>query len=221
MSAHYNGLFRQDPFAFINTYTVDIKTWFEGLMRRAGGGGFEGALLQAANTAKVGRFDLAPVGGFLGWGIHTVEVRMTPHGGIDAYWVPYHAGLGLPGYADVPRINPVTPFVFTAGMNGCAFVVTTTPGGGGHSLRVYHNQHPNNHSIWNQIHAVGQPVVSYVDFNDYGGGALDPGMNPVAFNFLYYRNGTWNYVFQPQAFNALSQAPAQRLPGQASMRSVF
>ena len=46
-------------------------------------------------------------------------------------------------------------------------------------------------------------------------------MNPVAFNFLYYRNGVWNYVFQPQAFNALSQAPARRLMGQASSRSVF
>ena len=47
------------------------------------------------------------------------------------------------------------------------------------------------------------------------------GVNPVAFNFLYYRKGTWIYVFQPQSFNAVGQAPLQRLIGQATTRSVF
>ncbi|BBO81734.1 hypothetical protein DSCO28_23000 [Desulfosarcina ovata subsp. sediminis] len=218
MSAYYNNLFRADPFRFINTYSVDIKGWFEGLMRH--GDGMSRALVQAANAAGVCRLDFDPVGGFFGFGVNTVQVQMIPQGGIDAYWVPYHAGHGLPGFTDVLRLNPPSKFVFTAGMNGCAFVVTDSPKGVAY-MRVYHNQHPNVDSIWNDIHNVGMPVISYSGFEDYGGGALPNGMNPVAFNFLYYRNGTWNYVFQPQAFNALSKNPARRLIGQSSMRSVF
>ena len=88
MSAYYINLFRADPFRFINTYSVDIKGWFEGLMRH-GGGGMSGALVQAANAKGVCRLDFAPIGGFAGFGVSIVQVQMIPHGGIDAYWVPY------------------------------------------------------------------------------------------------------------------------------------
>jgi hypothetical protein len=33
MSTKYNAMFQQDPIGFVNRYSVDIKTWFEGLMR--------------------------------------------------------------------------------------------------------------------------------------------------------------------------------------------
>jgi hypothetical protein len=219
MSSNYNALFRNDPVRFINTYSADIKTWFEGLMLQ-GGGGLGGALLAAANATGFCRLDFEPVGGLLGFRINTVQVRMIPHGGIDAYWAPYHAGGGLPGFTDVLRVNPPCRFVFTPGMNGCAFVVTDSPKGATY-MRVYHNQHPNDNNIWQHIHGRGQNVISYAGFEDYGGGALPIGINPVAFNFLYYRNGTWIYVFQPQSFNALSRAPAQRMVDQSSTRSVF
>ena len=73
------------------------------------------------------------------------------------------------------------------------------------------------------IHGQGQPVISFAGPDDYIVGELADSMNPIAFNFLYCRNAGWNYVFQPQAFNPLSMsnAPARRLIGQASSRSVF
>ena len=220
MSLKYNAMFRSDPFSFVKTYSVDIKGWFEGLMRAAGGGGIHGTLLQAANAAGACRIDFEPIGGFMNLGVDTVQARFVPNGGIDAYWVPYHAGHGLPGYTDVLRRNPASNFVFTAGMNGCAFVITDSPEGAAY-MRVYHHQHPDAQDIWNDIHNVGAQIISVAGFDEYGGGALAHGMNPVAFNFLFYRNSNWNYVFQPQAFNALSRAPARRLVGQASMKSVF
>jgi hypothetical protein len=221
MSAYYNNLFKADPETFVKTYTVDIKTWFENLMRSTSLETRKGAALsEAANAMGVCRADFEPVDGGFFSKTQTVQLRFIPNEGIDAYWVPYHAGLGLPGWADVARTNPPCKFVFTAGMNGCAFVITDSPAGAG-LMRVYHNQHPDDPGVMQAIHNVGQPVISFAGFDEQGGMALPHGINPVAFNCLYYRNGTWSYIFQPQAFNALSQAPAHRLPGRSSMRSVF
>jgi hypothetical protein len=221
MTAYYNNLFKADPELFVNTYTVDIKTWFESLVRSLSPETRKSAALcEAANAMGACRADFEPVdGGFFGK-TKTVQLRFVPNEGFDAYWVPYHAGQGLPGWSDVIKVNPPSKFVFTAGMNGCAFVVTDSPKGAAY-MRVYHNQHPDDNGIMQSIHNVGQPVISFSGFEDQGGAPLPQGMNPVAFNCLYYRNGAWNYIFQPQAFNALSQAPARRLPGRASMRSVF
>lgn len=219
MSHYYNTLFQADPVGFINTYSVDIKGWFDGLVRISGNGD-NFALLDASNEAGACCMDFEPLGGIFGYLVDTVQARFVPNGGIPAHWVPYHAGLGLPGYTDVLRLNPASNFVFTAGMNGCAFVVTDSPMGAQY-MRVYHNQHPDAQSVWADIHAVGYQVISYAGFDEYGGGTLAPGLNPLGFNFLYYKNSTWNYVFQPQAFDALSQVPAKRLIGQALIRSVF
>jgi len=221
MSAYYNNLFTVDPVAFIKTYTVDIKTWFENLGRGKTEARRVGArLVDAANALGACRVDFAPVGGVFGFGVSTVQLQFVQHAGVDAYWVPYHAGGGLPGHCDVPRGNPASNFVFTAGMNGCAFVITDSPKGAGY-MRVYHHQHPNENSVWQAIHNAAQNIISYTDFEDYGGPPLAEGMNPVAFNFLYYRNATWVHVFQPQQFSALSQAPAQRLIGLDKVRSAF
>jgi hypothetical protein len=219
MSALYNQQFVTNPIGFINNYSVDVMTWFEGLVRTISDETLLGKGLVSMNNRKGwGFFDLEPVGGLLGHGISTVEMRMA-YGGLDAYWVPYHSGLGLPGYAEVKRISPDHPFVFTPGMNGCAFVVTDSPKGPAY-MRVYHNQLPSDASVWQDIHGQGRPVISFAGPDDYIPGELGNRM-PIAFNFLYYRNGGWNYVFQPQAFNARILAPAQRLIGQASSRSVF
>lgn len=219
MSNHYNAMFRADPVRFVNTYSVDIKGWFEGLMRSTGNK-YSHALLGAGNALGSCRMDFEPLGGFMGFGVDTVQARFVPNGGIDAHWVPYHGGLGLPGYTDVLKLNPASNFVFTAGMNGCAFVVTDSPKGAAY-MRIYHNQHPDEKKVWDEIHSLGLQVISFAGFDEYDSGVLADGINPVAFNFLYYRNSTWHYVFQPQAFNALSQAPARRIIGQASIKSVF
>jgi len=223
MSAFYNQRFTTDPVGFINHYTVDIKTWFEGLARSHSVDALMGGQLIKMNSLRGwGYFDLESIGG-LGFGINTVELRMV-FGTIGAHWVPYQTGPGLPGFADVKRKNPDYPFVFTAGMNGCAWVVTNSPKGAAW-MRVYHHQHPDDNpdtsSVWQSIARTGQHVISYAGPEDYSGGSLGHGVNPVAFNFLYYRKGTWIYVFQPQSFNAASQAPPQRLIGQATTRSVF
>ncbi len=226
VSAQYNNMFRQNPIGFVNNYTVDIKTWFEGLMRTPRDPAHQ--YLQASALAGVCRFDFEPAGGFLGFGVNTVTARVVGNNGIDAYWAPYHAGGGLPGYTDVLRRNPPTRFVFTAGMNGCAFVVTDSPRGPAY-MRVYHHQHPgdaNNQtqestSVWQAIANQGQQIISVSSFEDYGGTPPPHGFNPVAFNFLYYRNSTWVYVNQPQQFNALSRAPARRQIGQVTVRSLF
>lgn len=219
MSDHYNHMFVADPMRFINQYSVDIKTWFENLVRRRDQHSkFYGALVGAASAAGVCRIDLAPVGGFLGAFVDTVEVRLVRHGGINVYWAPYNTGPGLPGFTDVLRVNPPCKFVFTPGMNGCAFVVTDSPRRPLY-MRVYHHQHPNNPGIWGQINVLGQPVISYADFTDYDGGPLPNNIAPVAFNFLYYRNGVWHYVFSHRLFRQdLLNTPDD---SQASMRSVF
>jgi hypothetical protein len=218
MSSYYNNLFRLDPFNFINTYTVDIKGWFEGLMRTPQDPGHQ--YYAAADEMKFCRLNFDPSEGLLGFGVQTVTAKFVGGTGIDGYWVPYKPGTGLPGYADVKRRNPPTPFVFTGGMNGCAFFVTDSPLGATY-MRVYHHQHPGSDAITRRILDVGQPIISIHSFDDYGGAELPYGVNPVAFNFMYYRNSTWNYVSQPQEFAAQSQRPARRQIGCASIRSVF
>lgn len=219
MSLAINTMFKRDPFKFIETYSVDIKGWFEGMVRSSGAV-TNSRLYSASNEKGVCHIDFEPVDGIFGIGISTVQARFVVNGGMDAYWVPYHGGTELPGFTDVPRKDPEPKFVFTAGMNGCAFVVTDSPKGPD-LMRVYHDQHPNNPQVMNKILAVGQPVISRATYDDYSGGILPVGMNPVAFNFLHYHDGHWHYVFQPQSFNALKQAPARRLDKKASTRRVF
>jgi hypothetical protein len=226
MSAYYATLFRQDPVRFINTYTVDIKAWFEGLMRTPSDPAHQ--YLQAATATGFCRFDFDPANGLFGMGADTVTAKIVGIGGIDAYWVPYHAGTALPGHCDVLRSNPPVKYVFTAGMNGCAFVVTDSPRGPAY-MRVYHHQHPGDATnqraesrlVWQKIANQGQPILSISSFEDYGGTPAPEGFNPVAFNCLYYRNGTWVYLNQPQQFNALSKAAPKRQIGQTSIRSLF
>lgn len=224
MASVYTQQFMQNPLNFVNQYTVDIKGWFENLNRghdqaRATGR----ALLAAANAAKVCRIDLDPVGGLFGFGVNTVEFRMKADGDCNAYWIPFNPGGGLPGYADIPRVSPACKHAFTAGMNGCMLVVTESPQGAGY-MRVYHHQHPDDvraGGVWDQIRALGMAELSYAGAADYDGGPLAHGHNPVAFNSLYYRNGLWNYVLQPQSFGALDAGPGARIIGKAKMMPVF
>jgi hypothetical protein len=154
------------------------------------------------NALKQGNFDLQ------GDGL-AQQVVLTPVGNvlqgeqpIAAYWCPFVQGNGLPGFVDIPRFNPQYRFVFTAAMNGCALMVTTSPLGP-NMIRVYHHQHPGNAGINQLIQAQGQEVISFVSFDDYGN-ANQQVPAPNAFNFLYYRNGGWRFVLQPQTFNMVN-----------------
>ncbi|MBV8467603.1 MAG: hypothetical protein JO218_16815 [Burkholderiales bacterium] len=183
----HNALFTQDPTGYLGNVVVDNATWFRTLQ----------APLQLAplNLNKAGLFDLVPAA------INPRRVLFQPTAlgqvvedvGIDAYWCPFLAGGGLPGWVDLPERNPARRFMFTASMQGCALVVTRSPVAG--HIRVYHHQHPGagNNGIWDQIHAVGQAVVSVLTFDDYCG---DENIASNAFNFMYYRNSQWHYVTQ-------------------------
>ncbi len=221
MSAKYCQLFTNQPIEFLQSYSVDIKTWFENLMRRNDASATLGrGLVTNAETTKNCQIDFEPVGGVFGLGVDTVEAKFTALGGVSGYWVPYHAGTELPGWADVPRDNPAHRFVFTAGMNGCAFEITESPLGPQY-MRVYHNQHPESQLVNDKLKAQNQKLLSRADFSDYGGAQLPPGKNPVAFNFLYYKGGSWAYVFQPQSFDALSNAPAKKQDAGIRAKSIF
>jgi len=146
---------------------------------------------------KLGYFDLVPAGG-----VNSVNLVVTGNqimGGeqpIGAYWCPFIQGNVLPGYVDLPRRNPDYNFVFTAAMNGCAFVATDSPQGA-NFFRLYHNQHPDSNNIWTLIHNQNQEVRSILSFDDYGQANVANGIGN-AFNFLFYRNSNWVYITQPQ-----------------------
>ena len=62
MTAYYNNLFKADPELFVNTYTVDIKTWFESLVRSLSPETRKSAALcEAANAMGACRADFEPV----------------------------------------------------------------------------------------------------------------------------------------------------------------
>lgn len=210
--------FVNNPIGFLNNNTVNHR-WFDEHIQRLNNGN---APLADQNSvrmlplAKVGSFDMQPVAG--GGGRPQVQFAPIPNYPVmdvllQGYWCPYVHGLGLPGFVDVPRLNPAHRFVFTAAMNGCAFIVTDSPLGGGH-FRVYHHQHPGNAGINAQIAAVTPNVLSVFAFADYGN-AAPPGGLPVAFNFLYYRNARWVIVSHSTAMNpatgAIAHDPAMPL----------
>ena len=194
MNGH-NTLFRADPVWYIRQRAINGVAWF---MRDQANQAHQMQALML-NNAKQGAFDLQGDG-------QTPQVTLTPVGNvlhddppIHAYWCPFIQGNVLPGFVDVPRINPPYRFVFTAAMNGCALVVTNSPLGPG-MIRIYHNQHPGNQNINQLIHNQGQQIVSFITFDDYGD--VNQQMPaPNAFNFLYYRNGGWRFVLQPQLLN--------------------
>ncbi len=157
------------------------------------------------NVLKEGLFDLAgPIAA------NNVDLGVSGNhvhndAPIRAYWCPFIQGNVLPGFVDVPRAQPDSPFVFTAAMNGCAFVITDSPNHG--YFRVYHHQHPDSAFIWNLIHQQGQVVRSFLGFAEYGVAAnVAPNAvaAPNAFNFLHYQFGMWSYVVQRQHFNMLT-----------------
>jgi hypothetical protein len=176
--------------SYLNNVLVDNVTWFRDI-------GANNAAINALSLAKAGSFDLVPTS----IAPRRVMLRIAPPGGIVAdagiggYWCPFVQGGGLPGWVDLPRQAPAHNLMFTAAMQGCALVVTQSPVA--NHIRVYHHQHPDgaNNGVWQALHAVGQPVLSILDYADYGPAGLN-GNAPNAFNYMLFRNGMWNYVTQ-------------------------
>jgi len=187
----HNALFVANCLNYLNGVIVDNVNWFRNVAN--------GGALAGVNLAKFGQFDLMPSG----INPARTQFRVAPpppiigDAGIAGYWCPFLQGNGLPGWVDLPRVNPASNFMFTPAMQGCALVVTN-PGGG--NIRVYHHQHPEDThiaaaAIWGAINHLNHPIISILEYNDYGTAGLH-GNAPNAFNFLYYRNATWNYVTQ-------------------------
>lgn len=190
---NHNTLFKANPVAYTSMFAVNSVRW---MMRN--NHGHDGQRIGMLTHVKMGHFDLRWTN--RGQNVVDLTVVNANAGGNDppilAYWCPFIQGHGLPGYVDVPRRNPQTPFVFTAAMNGCALVATDSPQGAAY-FRLYHHQHPNAQAVWNQINNLNQPVHSIVNWNDYANVVGGHGV-ANAFNFLYYRNSRWVYVLQPQ-----------------------
>lgn len=212
----HNAQFVLDPLAYVGARAVNNLTWFR---RAIAGGPAPGALNNGLGITKAGRFDLQAVT------LDTVELNVVGPGpiigdaAVQAYWCPFIQGGVLPGWVDIPKVNPPMRFVFTAAMNGCRLVVTDVSPT---HFRVYHHQHPDSDGqlaagIWRQIAAQGHPVVSHMGYDEYG--PADAAAFPNAFNFLHYRNGTWNYVSQPQTFD-MRTLRVTRLVGRAFLRSI-
>ncbi len=198
-----NALFVNDPVWFLRNICVDNQAMQLGP---------EGArTLTRLNAAKSGMFDLVPAGranankvvltdASPGSG-HAV-VRDAP---ISAYWCPFLAGGGLPGWVDVPRAHPPQRLIFTAAMQGCCYVVTTSPAGRG-NFRVFHNQHPETAATWQAIAGQGASVLSTLTYDEYGGGGLTN-----AFNILWRPTGkAWAYVSQTNSFVPSPPPPGVR-----------
>ena len=215
----HNAEFTADPLNYVSKRAVNNLTWFAKTVR-AGNASPESALNNALAIQKSGFFDLETTS------ISAVEFKVTGPAGligdtpIGAYWCPFIQGGGLPGYVDIPKKNPPLKFVFTAAMNGCRLVVTNYSAT---HYRVYHNQHPDGNNaesqrIWNLIKAQGHEIVSHFGWDEYApaGNAFPPN----AFNFLYYRNGNWNYVSQAQTFDMVTKE-VRPTPGGALLRSIL
>ncbi|MGY2398268.1 hypothetical protein [Pseudomonas sp. SDO5271_S396] len=192
---NHNAAFKANPLVYIRDTAINSVSFFQK-------DALSGQRTTVLNMMKMGTFD------FVG-GNEAAQVVLTPVGnvshadvGIGAYWCPFIQGMGMPGFVDLPKYNPEYPFMFTAAMNGCALVVTPTPGDNS-KIRVYHNQHPTQATVNQHISNQGQPIQSMVVFEDYGRntGTLPA---PNGFNFLYYRNGGWKIVTQPQKLDLVT-----------------
>ena len=176
----------------------------------------DAACVKMLDFLKAGQFDLQPVAAPLA---PRPQVQFRPISNpavmdvaLTAYWCPYINGVVMPGFVDVPRRNPAHKFVFTAAMNGCAFIIADSLVAG--SFRVYHHQHPGNVVISALITAQTPNIVSMFTFADYGH-ANPPGGLPVAFNFLHYRNVSWSIISHSTVMHphtgAITHDPAQPL----------
>jgi hypothetical protein len=185
--------FINNPIGFLNNNTINHR-WFDEHAQAQGQAPLaEREAVRVMDLAKFASFDLKPTATPAQVKFGVVSNQPVMDAPLQGYWCPYRNGNGLPGFVDVPRRNPDHKFVFTAAMNGCAFIITSSPLGGGY-FRVYHHQHPGSAGINALIMAATPNVITVFPFEEYGNPHA-AGL-PVAFNFLYYRNGGWVIVSQ-------------------------
>jgi len=186
-----NQLFMENPVQFLRDVCVDNKTMQQGI---------QGANdLRLLNAVKVGTFDLVIAGGnkvtftFAGAG-YQIKNDIP----IKAYWCPFLAGMGLPGWVDVPKFSPTYRFVFTPAMQGCALVVTKSPASTRH-FRVFHNQHPDDNRTWQAMQNSGiTGTLSSLGYDAYGNAQTEM---TNAFNFMWRPPGrAWSIVSQSNQF---------------------
>ena len=189
----HNAAFTSNPLHYLGTTLADNIAYF----RHDPNAGF---VVNALNGHKSGVFDF----NFAGLNPERRAVfRVAPlpvmgDAPIQAYWTPFLQGTGLPGWVDIPIRNPTHRFVFTAAMQGCHWIITESPTVG--VWRVYHNQHADNPNVNRAINQQGHNVVSVLTYDEYGAPGLAAAQASNSFNFLYYRNGLWNYVSQGHIF---------------------
>jgi hypothetical protein len=134
-------------------------------------------------------------------GTEYVPQGLAKESAIHCYWVPYRShgvqgsGIANVPYVDLPTANPTYNIMLTGAMNGCSLVVTQ-PANVANTIRVYHDsKHEAN--TFNGITVSARLDFDQQSFNSpyfYGDAS-----NPTSFNFMYFKNGHWWVVSQPQS----------------------
>ena len=204
-----NLIFEMDPFAFasenpINPLNMKLSNVNAGNQIRSF------APQATLDQIRDAYFDLEPVSGATSREVYLRAVfpgtEFEPKGlakenNIHCYWVPYrsHAvqgnGIANVPYVDLPTANPAYNIMLTGAMNGCSLVVTQ-PANAANTIRVYHDsKHEAN--TFNGINVIARLDFDQQSFNSpyfYG-----DANNPTSFNFMYFKNGHWWVVSQPQS----------------------
>jgi hypothetical protein len=198
-----NLVFQTDPFSFASQHPINplnMKLCNVTPKNQAGSLARQGSL----DTIRDAYFDLEPESNSSLQaafpGTEYVPQGLAKETPIHCYWVPYRShgvqgsGIGNVPYVDLPTTNPTYNIMLTGAMNGCSLVVTrATPTA--NTIRVYHD------SKHEATTFQGQNVVARLDFDHSLGSPYFYGdaNNPTSFNFMYFDNGHWSVVWQPQS----------------------
>jgi hypothetical protein len=128
---------------------------------------------------------------------------------IPGYWIPDTGSSAVvPGFVDIPKQDPKTPYVFTGGMNGCALIVTQAPDP--QKLRVWHARTVDKYDVWEKIGVPREKAFVFGADQYYHEEKMGPVLDRmrsedksgigVALNFLAFENGGWKVVSATNAF---------------------
>lgn len=187
-----NNSLRTDTVRFLTSTPVNVSEIVERSVTAV-------AAEPMISKVKYGMFDLT-ADGSQAW---LKEVSRTGVTGADAaliaYWCPFRQGHGAAaGWVDVPKTRPVTEYVFTAAMNGCALLITQSPLKQG-DFRVIHHQHPTKakeRAAVNIASGISESDIVF-EFNDTEyDSPPTTGSFYQCFNFLRYEAPKWRLYSQ-------------------------
>lgn len=109
---------------------------------------------------------------------------------IAAYYLPFNGRSSPPAHIQIPKRNPLFPFVLTGALSGCSFIVAD----GGTVWNVYHD--PMTNAINLRPMYASMNIVASFEHQEYSG----PGQDGGGVAILYYDTPTnkWCFLGQQQ-----------------------